>query len=134
MSDERTRKGNAVTGDSFQQVSSAGLSVNQSLVLSAYIDERRKWEENKLFIEDAFYRKHLELREAYKNKNTESSWKYTLYNRILKKATPCEQKVDELAKELDVINSKLNSHLTQEPDVLRYELAALGGNLFKPRY
>lgn len=105
----------------------------QTLVLNTFLDERKKWEERKSLLAEEF---GVRL-DRYRAVNTcckrEPRWKKFLYNKVLRKSSPAEEDVKKALQELDNIAKKILEHDNVEPDVIRYELAAIGNNLFKPR-
>lgn len=131
MSDEHLQKPGAV--NSLDAIVNAGVGGRQALVLSAFMDERRKWEEKKVALQDEFNNKIEAYKKASAFVNEEPGWKRFLYHKILRRHTPAAERLADAMQNVDNSAKKILEHDVSEPNATRYELAALGNNLFKPR-
>lgn len=130
MSDENLRETDELTAINLMR---AGYSSREALVASAFLEEKKKWEESYIFIKENFEAKLEELRQSYEDVEDESRIKKFLFNKIAGRLSPAEKSVEVVTKELDNLIVLMTSHEDKKPDPMRYELAAYGNNLFKPR-
>lgn len=131
MSDEHLQKPGAV--NSLDAIVNAGVGGRQALVLSAFMDERRKWEEKKGLLQEELNTKLEAYKKASASVDDEPSWKKFLYHKLLRRLTPAAVNLEKTMQEIDDVAGKIIEHDAAEPNAVRYELAALGNNLFKPR-
>jgi len=111
----------------------AGYSGREALITSAFLEERKNWEDKYSLLKEAFNFKLEELRQSYDDVKYESRIKKFLFKKIAGKLTPAENNVEIITDELNDLITLITEHEDNQPDPLRYELAALGNNLFKPR-
>lgn len=105
----------------------------QSLLLSAYFDEKATWDEQKNILRNDIGVAIEKLNSA--KRKCESEFKITklIYNQILKRNTPAENNLCIAQDNLNSLNVKMLKLINSEPNVDMYELAVFGSNLFKPR-
>lgn len=135
MSDEYVQEGEELNEgqSSLAALLQAGVGGRQALIMTAYIEEMKKWNAAREETQKTFKDKCVELNYAYYDVETEKSWKKFLFHKILRRKTSAENKVDILRKEVELIVESMIEHERNKPDPVRYELAAIGNNLFKPR-
>lgn len=107
------------------------IDVNQTLILGAYLEERKKWEQIIIQTEKEILFKREELIFASEQSAKESKIKKFVYG-LFKKKTPLREKAEKLAKEVEHLENKYQVILVNEPNANLYEVAMFG-NLFKPR-
>jgi hypothetical protein len=104
---------------------------HQAIILGAYLEDRKKWEDNLLLLEETLHSKQKEIVLTTVEKENESRIKKFFY-RLFRRKTPMKKKLDELKKEIEELERKYLKTVESEPDRVQYEAAMLG-NLFKPR-
>ena len=112
-------------------ISLTSVDVNQALILGAYLEERKKWEQIIIQTEKEILYKREELVFASEQSNKEPKIKKLIYG-LFKKKTPLKEKAEKLAKEVEYLENKYQVILVNEPNANLYEVAMFG-NLFKPR-
>lgn len=111
----------------------AGIGGDSVLVLSAFLEERERWESEHSVLQNKFDNKAHDLNIARLMRENESFLVKFWYGRVLKKPTPDEKVEKVMIEEADSLMDKLLAHESLEPNTDMYELAALGNNLFTAR-
>lgn len=133
MSDENLQGKTVVSEYSAGYNPYAGLGKRQALLMDAYLTERNEWETAKEEVKSTIYDTVEELNKAYEDSKKDSKVTKFLYNKLLRKPTPAEQRVQEAKEVLQTLTNRMQSVLDNEPKPDMYEIAMLGNNLFKPR-
>jgi len=131
VSDEHVQKAGPV--NPLDAIVQAGVGGRQALILSAFLDERRKWEEKKGLLQEELNQELEAYQKASASMNEEPGWKQFLYHKLLRKLSPAASRLEKSMSKIDDIARRIIEHDAAEPNAARYELAALGNNLFKPR-
>ena len=119
--------------DSFQELLQQGAKESQALVLSAFIEERKRWQDKRASLQKEFDRKMRDYKKAQEAKNKESKLKQKIYNKILRRPSPAEKELNTKTESLDNIAREMLKNDEKQPDPILYQFASLGNDLFKSR-
>jgi len=102
----------------------------QALILGAYMEDKKKWEDNKMLLVQKITNLNKELDDLYTEKDQYSKIKTKLYQ-LFGKSTPIQKKIDAKEYDLYLLENNLNTAFDSGPDMMGYELALLGNQIFK---
>ena len=106
------------------------ISNAQDLIINAYTTDKHIWDKSIGWIKSEINGKLQELRNITIDIATEPK-ATKLWYKLIKRPSPNEVKLLLVRKDLDELEGKLKALQKQEPNPDFYELALLGGNIFK---
>ena len=105
----------------------------QALVLSAFLQEKREWnEELDDILEERSIR--IELSNEILDRTTKESWfTFVWRNLIRRKLTSAQEEFNRINEEIDELQDEYDELMQNPPNTDMYEIAILGNNLFHSR-
>ena len=132
MSDEYLQKELKVSNYTDTHLTPENTSGISALILGAYLDDKKKWEDNLKDMGDFMNEKIQEIADI-KVALTEQSKFVSFLCKTFKIKTKKEKRLDEIMQEIDKLKVRFEGVIRSPPSQDVYELAIRGNSLFKSR-